>query len=161
MSTIAYAQFTTARDAAQPGTSSSTQKPGVSTYVDALAALVPAEVLTLHGLILTATTKVENGVTTITELPTLRWAFWGLIVLAAALYAVSRVLGGKLDKFDVFRVLIPPSAVVAWTMLQRATAFDAVCGDLGQAPRTVVALFLAVLLGIAAGALAYKADQRQ
>ena len=32
--------------------------------------------------------------------------------------------------------------------------------DIHEAPRTVVALFLAVILGLVAGALAYKADQK-
>ena len=72
MSTIAYAQFTTRREAAAPGTSTSASPPGVKTYVDALAALVPAEVLTLHALILSVTTKVDGNVTQITETRTLQ-----------------------------------------------------------------------------------------
>jgi hypothetical protein len=45
-------------------------------------------------------------------------------------------------------------------MLQRATAFDAVWSTLGDAPRTVIALFGAVLLGVVAGLLANGADRR-
>jgi hypothetical protein len=59
------------------------------------------------------------------------------------------------------RMAIPPLAFVGWTMLQRATAFDAIFPGMAEAPRTVVALFLGVLLGLVASALAYKADQRQ
>ncbi len=71
MSTMAYAQFTNRREAAQPGTSTSAAPPGVRTYVDALAALVPAETLTLHGLILSLTTKTEGNATKITAPDTL------------------------------------------------------------------------------------------
>jgi hypothetical protein len=58
MSTIAYALFTTAREKAQPGTSKNRSSPGVSTYVDTLASLVPSEVLILHGVILSVTTTI-------------------------------------------------------------------------------------------------------
>jgi len=58
MSTLAYAQLTNKRDDAAPGTSETTNAPGVKSYVDALAALVPAEVLTLHALVISATTTI-------------------------------------------------------------------------------------------------------
>ena len=44
MSTLAYAALTTKREQSDPKTSTSTSPPGLKTYVDALAALVPAEV---------------------------------------------------------------------------------------------------------------------
>jgi hypothetical protein len=161
MSTLAYAQLTNKRDAAAPGTSETTQSPGVRSYVDALAALVPAEVLSLHALIISATTTMGPDKTTkISEVPTLEWAFWGLICLAAVLYAGPRVLDHKFDRWDWLRILIPPLSFVAWTMLQRTTAFDAVYPSVGSAQRTVAALFLAVVLGGVATALAYKADAK-
>lgn len=77
MSTLAYAQLTTKRDTAQPGTSHTTGQPGMKSYVDALAALVPAETLTLHALIISATTTIgANGATTISDPVTPYWAFW-------------------------------------------------------------------------------------
>lgn len=160
MSTLAYAQLTTKRDDARPSTSTSTAPPGVKTYVDALAALVPAEVLTLHALVLSVTTKVESNVTRITEVATLRWAFVGLLVVSVGLYVAPRLLDKKWDRLDLLRMLIPPLAFVGWTMLQRATAFDATFPNTNDAARTVAALFLAVALGAAAAALAYKADQK-
>jgi hypothetical protein len=65
--------------------------PGVTSYVDALSALVPAEVLALHAALLTVTTTtVENPagevVTTITEPGALKLVFWGLIVLCFIFY---------------------------------------------------------------------------
>ena len=161
MSTLAYAALTTKRDLAKPGTSETTAAPGVKSYVDALSALVPAEVLTLHAVIISFTTKITGDTTKIEDATTLSWAFLGLLILAAALYATPRLLDSKWDKLDWLRVFIPPLAFAAWTMLQRATAFDAAFPELAQAPRTVAALFLAVVLGALATSLAYKADQKQ
>lgn len=144
----------------QSRTSTTSSPPGVKTYVDALAALVPAEVLTLHGIFLTVTTQVDNSVTKITDPVTLSWAFLGLIVFSVGLYVVPRLLAKKWDALDWFRMAIPPLAFIGWTMLQRATAFDAVLPQMGNAPRTVVALFLAVVLGTGATVLAQKADQK-
>lgn len=161
MSTLAYAALTTRREQAVPNTSRKQSPPGVGTYVDALAALVPAEVLTLHAVILSVTTKTDKATTQIIAPETLFWAFFGLIVLSALFYVTPRLLARKWDRLDYVRMAIPPLAFVGWTMLQRATAFDAVCTSLAAAPRTVLALFLGVLLGLAAAALAYKADQKQ
>ena len=160
MSTLAYAQFTTAREESPPGTSTRTQPPGTKTYVDALSALVPAEVLTLHAVILPATTTVKDGATTISAPETLQWAFLGLLLLAVGLYVGPRLIAGKWDRLDWLRAAIPPAALVGWTMLQRTTAFDAVFPDFHEAPRTVIALFLGVVLGLVAGALAYQADRK-
>lgn len=158
MSTLAFAEFTTKREEAVPGSSSSQNPPGVSTFVDALAALVPAEVLTLHAVILSVTTTKTDKVTTISEPQTLQWAFAGLIVTSIVLYVVPRF--SKWDKLDYLRAAIPPLAFVGWTMLQRSTAFDAVAPALKDAPRTVIALFLGVVLGLVASALANKADKK-
>jgi hypothetical protein len=163
MSTLAFAALTNRREDATPGTSTTTGSPGLNTFVDALAALIPAEVLTLHAVILSFTTKAGkdaagNPATSIVEQPTLFWSFFGLILLAVVFYLGPRL--GRLDKWDFGRAAIPPIAFVAWTMIQRATAFDAVCPTLGQAPRTALALFIAVLLGLAAAGLGFKADQK-
>lgn len=160
MSTVAYAALTTVREAADPKTKTRDTAPSVNTYVDAIAALVPAEVLALHAVIVSATTETVDGVTEITSRPTLYWAFFGLLVLSIGLYVGYRLMAKKWDKLDLARMFIPPLAFVGWTMLQRATAFDAVFPDMADAPRTVVALFLAVILGVLAAALAYKAEQK-
>lgn len=159
MSTLAYALLTTSRDNAAPGTSTSTSPPGVRTYVDALAALVPTEVLTLHAVFVSVTTKVEGSTTTITQPGILAGAFFGLLLLSSILYASWRVLAKKWERLDYLRMLIPPLALFGWTMLQRSTAFDAVFPRVEEATRTIGAVFLAVGLGLAAAALAYKADQ--
>ena len=78
MSTLAYARLTTSREAAAPHTSTP-KSPGVGTYIDAFAALVPAEVLTLHAVIISYTTRTVDQKTFI--LPegwnTLQVSFWG------------------------------------------------------------------------------------
>ncbi|MGE0672123.1 MAG: hypothetical protein AB7O64_03625 [Methylibium sp.] len=180
MSTLAYAQLTNAREAATPGTSTSTGKPGIQTYVDAFTALVPAEVLTLHALVISVTTEIPKaaaaGATAAASaassasaaasriipeaVETLAFSFWGLVVASAALYAAPRLMGGHWDRFDWVRVLIAPFAFVGWTMLQRTTAFDAAFPDLQQAPRTVIALFLGATLGAITAALAQQADKK-
>lgn len=165
MSTLAYAALTTRRDESEPNTSRTSSPPGVGSWVDALAALVPAEVLGLHAVILSFTTSTSEGEagtasTAITEPTTLAWAFAGLCLVSVALYVVPRVKDRMWDRLDFLRAAIPPLAFVGWTMLQRSTAFDAVWPQLGQAPRAVIALFLAVVLGLAASALGYKADQQ-
>jgi putative exporter of polyketide antibiotics len=165
MSTLAYAALTTRRDEADPGSSGASAPPGLGTWVDALAALVPAEVLGLHALILAFTTRVHeepggHAITVVSEPATLAAAFVGLCVVSAAFYVVPRLRDRMWDRLDFLRVAIPPLAFVGWTMLQRSTAFDAIWPQLPSAPRTVIALFLAVLLGLAASLLGYKADQQ-
>src|ERR1700739_3089586 len=104
MSTVAYAQLTNRRDLATPGTSSATS-PGIGTYADALSALVPAEVLSVHALVISATTEMTDKGAVITDPPTLRWAFWGFIVVSIGFYIIPRWFGGRLDKLDIARVL--------------------------------------------------------
>jgi hypothetical protein len=164
MSTLAYAAMTRKREEAKPGTSTTTSAPGIKTYVDALAALVPAEVLTAHAAILTFTTetvdKAGKATVTITEPGTLFWVFYALIGVSMALYAAGRLMASRWDSWDWLRVVIPPLAFVGWTMLQKATAFDAVAPGFSQAGRSAAAIIGAVLLGLLAAVLAYKADQK-
>jgi hypothetical protein len=159
MSTLAYAQLTNLRDLAAPGTSSTTS-PGVGTYADTLAALVPAEVLSVHALVISATTEMMDKGTVITDMPTLRLAFWGFLIVSVGFYIIPRWYGGRLDKLDYLRVLIPPLAFVGWTMLQRTTAFDAAFPSMTGTQRTVAGLFLAVVLAAGAATFAYSADQK-
>jgi hypothetical protein len=157
MSTISYAALTSIRnDQARDNNHGQS----VSTYVDAVAALVPAEVLALHAVILSATTETTDGITKITASGTLIGAFVGLVLLSIGLYVGYRLFKKVWDKWDWARMFIPPLSFVVWTMLQRSTAFDAVYPSLGDAPRTVVALFLTIILGVSATLLAYKANQK-
>ena len=163
MSTVAFAALTTKREDATPGKSFDEAAPGLKAYVDVLTALVPSEVLTIHAAVLSLTTAIQKAPdgttsTVISDPQTLSLAFFGLIVLSALLYGFTR--GRKWDNLDYVRILIPPAAVVGWTMAQRATAFDAVAPHWTAAQRGVAALFLAVVLGGAATTLAYRADRK-
>jgi len=161
MSTFCYAYLTNRRDAMAPGRSTSNAT-GIKTYIDAVLALVPAEVLALHAVIVSFTTKVDNKITTITDQATLSYSFYGLIVLTFIIYIFGRLKtkDKSWDKYDYFRMFIPPLAFIGWTMLQTVTAFDAAFPGLAQSARMVIASFLAVLLGIIASYLGSKADQK-
>ena len=161
MSTILFSRITKLRDKAPEGKSLTTAPPGMPTYVDAMAALVPAEVLSLHAIILSFTTKTETidgkSVVTIIDAGILSGVFYGLILLSIFLYVIPK--SGDWRNLDVIRALIPPIAFITWTMLQKATAFDAVCPGFSSAKRTVIALFVAVVLGVISTYLAKKSDQ--
>src|SRR5882724_8115744 len=163
MSIVAYAQMTNFREAAKPGESLPNAKTGggISTYTDALAALVPAEVLTVHALIISAvTTKTDQGAK-ITDMSSLSWAFYGMCALSVFIYIVPRAMGGQWDRVDILRMLVPLFAFIGWTMLQPTSAFDAVAPSVTIAQRTIVAIFFAVILGALATVFAYKADAKK
>jgi hypothetical protein len=151
MSSLMYGALTTQQE---QGTKATT--PVFSTYLDTLTALVPAEVLALHGVILPFTTKTVDSTTTITESGTLFWSFWGLLVLSTLFYIAPHLINRKWEPLDYARMFFPPLAFIGWTMLQRTTAFDAVWPGLAEAPRTVIALFLATILGLTASYLSIK-----
>ena len=165
MSTLLYSAVTRARQAAPPaappaGAGPAPQQPPLSKYLDTLAALVPAEVLAAHAAILgftTSSTTGSNGdkTTTITDAAVLRGSFWALVFIAALLYVVGH--WGAWKRWDTARVFIPPAAFIGWTMLQRATAFDAVAPSWSGNARQAVGILGAIVLAVIATALAYKA----
>jgi hypothetical protein len=160
VSTLAYSKLTTMREETSPPPP--VQKTGVKNYVDAMAALVPSEVLALHAVIVSVAIKTGhdaagNPTTIVAEPVPLRFAFWGLIVFSIALYIAPRPW--PWPKSDLLRAAIPPLAFVAWTMLQRATAFDAVFPGVSDVTRDVIAYFAAAALGFLANTLAGTADR--
>lgn len=179
MSTLAYGTLTRRREEA-PVSRGRSSLPGVKGYVDAVAALVPTEVLAFHALALQFTTETvetegagavgsaageviptEDGeaVTAITDPVTLRWVFVGLLLAAPILYVVAHRRNHRgWHASDTVRMLIPPIAFVAWTMLQKSTAFDAVAGGIADAPRFLIASAAAIVVGLMARELAFKAD---
>jgi hypothetical protein len=159
LSSIAYGALTRKRNAGEKGKSTSEDAPGVKTYIDALAALVPAEVLAVHATIMTFTTSTSDDgseTTTITEPGTLEWVFWVLLAASAALYIFG--LKHRPYGYGWLRLLIPPTAFVGWAMLQNPSVFDAIDTSLAQSDRTAIALSGALILGPLAAALGSKAD---
>jgi hypothetical protein len=158
MSTVLYAQRTVTRYAA---TADETPKPAL--VLDSVAALVPAEVLAAHALIMPlltekATTPQGEVVTIISEVnaATLGWVFWALLALASGVFLVGR-MGSAFRRGDVLRVLIPPAAFVCWAMLQQSTVFDGAFPDVSAGSRNAGAILGAIALGVLAGVLAYTA----
>lgn len=161
MATLAYAIRTEQREDSPSGTSESTGKPGSSTWIDAMAALVPAEVLAAHAFILTLTTKTtdtpgDEDVTTITDPGLLKGVFWALLALAAALYVIKKIK--SFHGWDYARAVLPAAAFVLWSMLTPSSAFDAQFDWDGNA-RIAIAVIGAILVAAIAKALGVKADR--
>ena len=164
MSTLLYAALTANREAAPRGMSEEDAPPGVKTYVDALAALVPAEALAIHAFVLGLTTDTDaHGTTVYTDKTALKWSFWGIILLTIVLYVVRHSQGTRTRRWsrpDALRLLIPPAAFVGWAMLQQPSAFDAVW-SVNLDRRYIVAAFVAIGLGILAAQLGTVADKEE
>ncbi|HVS08773.1 MAG TPA: hypothetical protein VMS76_02780 [Planctomycetota bacterium] len=160
MSAFAYGRLTREQEQVSSAADSGRDdRKTIFAYVAALAAVIPAEILALHGLIVAATTATTidgQGATTtaVVARDLLSWSFLGLLVLSVILTAGG--LGRLRPKgpADVLRFVLPALAFVGWTMLQRATAFDAVAPWLDSRTRTVVGLFLAALVLFVATRLA-------
>jgi hypothetical protein len=172
MSSVVYGALTAQREAAPEGTSKEEEAPGFGSYVDVVAALVPAEILAANAALLplmaeTSTDDSGNVITTIQDPANLKLVFWLSIVFSIALYVIgdrtrARVAARKREeeaeagtevavvswnRWNTVRALIPAGAYVAWTMLQKSTA-----------TRLVIAVFGAIALGAIAKLLSDKAD---
>jgi hypothetical protein len=178
MSTVAFGALTTRREASDSGKSTSAQPPGLNSYVDTLAALVPAEVLAIHMLVMSIVTTTDSqGRTTLADAATLRVAFWLLIGLSAVLYVLGRrpvPTPAQLRKTsdaapfwqrwewqDWIRLLIPPAAFVGWTMLEPVSAWTAVAPHTSIEMRVLIATVTAVMLAAVTKALVSHADNKQ
>ena len=137
----------------------------VRRYADLLAAVVPAEVLAFYeGIVVpNLTESVKNQVgdieTRITHLWWLVVGFVFCIVLCFAIYVGVHSIK-ECERWDIFRILIPPLAFIGWTMLQRPSSFDIFALDVDQHVGAVIAGGLAILLGFSTRWLARKADQK-
>lgn len=166
MSTLAYGALTRLRENAAPGTSSSTQPPGLRSWVDVLTALIPVEVLAAQAVVVALATRTSrdvsgNVVTVITAPGTIRWAFAGLALASIALYAVGHVGTAIRDwnGADWLRMLIPPLALLMWTMLVRTSAFDALFPGTDDQLRYAAAAVSAAVLAVVVATLSYRAAQ--
>lgn len=178
MSTVAFGALTTRREASDSATSKSSQPPGLNSYIDILAALVPAEVLAIHALVIASvTTTNSRGQTQITQPGTLRLAFWLLVGLSVALFVlgrqptatptVARQQSGatvprwqRLEWQDLIRMLIPAAAFAGWTMLEPTSAWNTVAAGMSSGTRLLIPLVGAVLLAAVTKALASHSDKK-
>jgi IPT/TIG domain len=149
--------------AAEPaGQSQDTLPPAMGIYIDALAALVPAEALAFYaGIVIpnaTHTSSVSGkNVTVISNPSLLEWSCAGLLALSSLLYVVGRKKG-QLHPWDVLRFFIPPMAFAAWLLVQNPGIWDIWWPGSSIGAHAVIAAFVGVVLGIAASALGQQAD---
>ena len=127
-STPAHVPFTLEVPQAAPGTP---EKKEVNKFVDSVAALVPAEALAIHLLIFDAVTekdetKPDSLTVTFVDKDWAQRGWWLCLVAVLLLYLVPHVLKGKFGFLDVFRMLIPVAAFVAWSWMLETSLFDAV-----------------------------------
>src|SRR5215470_9992440 len=166
MSSVVSGALATRREQSNSGTSTSTQPPGLSTYVDVLAALVPAEVLAINTIVVTLVTKsVPGGGTQPTDPATLRLAFWLLLGLSSVLYALGRqqsLAQVRRPKgwtpADAVRILIPAAAFTGWAMLDPNSAWSAVVPGMSTGTRILIGVVGASAFAAIAKALATQAD---
>lgn len=163
MGSFVYGYVTAKRMVASPGESQATAAPAMTTYIDALAALVPAEALALYAVIVvpnvTRSVPVTGKTGTVISDPALLgWSCAGLLVLSAGLYIIGR-MKAKLTLWDIPRALIPLAAFTGWMLVQSPGVFDVWWHGSSMAGRVVIAAFAAIVLGVLAKALGYQADQ--
>jgi peptidoglycan/LPS O-acetylase OafA/YrhL len=172
VSTLIYEAITSAREATQPQNALMVREaatPGEGTkipkLVDSVAALVPVEVLAAHaavlGVVATTSDPGDKGpvVVTITEDGWATGAWFVLLGVALLFYVVPHVVKGKWDGWDWLRMLIPPVAFAAWTMLAKGTLFDAV-NDWDSLTRTLVAVAIGLAALLASQATAEEAEKK-
>jgi hypothetical protein len=161
MSTILYANLTKRRKIVK----TEDDKGKIPEILDGIAAIIPAEILTLHALALQFTTKTETNasgeaVTSITAAGTLVIAFFFLFVLCMVFYWVGagfpNIRSWKIEEWA--RAIVPALAFVCWTMLQKSTAFDALAPSFTSPLRFILAAGIGYLLVKIAEALAKKAN---
>lgn len=165
MGSFVYGYVTAQRAVAPPGESQATAAPAMTTYIDTLAALVPAEALAIYaGVVVPNATRavpVTGGTGTVISDPALLgWSCAGLMVLSAGLYIVGRMKEKHdLSLWDIPRALVPLAAFTGWMLVQSPGVFDVWWPSSSMAGRVVIAAFAAIVLGVLAKALGYQADQ--
>ncbi|MEL6706432.1 MAG: hypothetical protein AAFP15_19365 [Bacteroidota bacterium] len=156
-------------------TPNGTTQDTTGSYITAVLALLPSEVIVLHSAFMAYATRQETdgsdsvpGAETISilivEPRPLAFAFVFLLVASLLLYVVGRIQTGQwVWSKDLLRMLIPPIAFTAWCLLEPVTAIDGLLNvlewteDVTEAWRSVVGLSTAVIVSMAATALAYQA----
>jgi len=166
MSSFVYGLVTSKRMASPAGQSQKNAAPAMTTYVDTLAALVPAEALALYSAVVipnvTKTVSAGGKAETVISSPgLLEWSCAGLMVLSAALYLVGRYKNARLTPWDIPRFLIPPAALAAWMLVQNPGVFDVWWPGSAIGERVIIAAFAAIVLGVLAKSLGYQADMAQ
>jgi len=166
MSIAGYAIVSGLRSEADEDVSVSTAPPGVGVYVDALSALVPAEVLIAHAAIMSKATTTtvkdeatEEVVTTVVPSPAFGWIYLALIVLSLILYVSVRKARSTWANLDYFRMFLPPLAFIGWTMGERVTLFDATFPTFDGLARFGIVVVGALAIGAVASFLGWSQNK--
>jgi hypothetical protein len=92
-----------------------TAKAEENKLVTTVAALIPTEIVALHGLVLSVTTSTgADGSTTITKPGPLKWSLIVLVFLSVVVYLIGRGRERWKKPNDIVRAAIPACAVVVW-----------------------------------------------
>jgi|GEM_PF-6059097 len=182
MSTLIYGALNAQRKAAPKGESKDKKPPAFGSYLDVVAALVPAEILAVNVALLqklsdSGTTEAGDPVTKVPNPSDLKLVFWLSIVVSIFLYLVGEwtrarteaekagksVTGGRRPwrEWSWLRAVVPGAAYVVWAMLEQPSAFDGVANDLAEGTRLVIAVFAALVLAGIAKVLSDRADDTE
>ena len=127
MSTILYARSTRRAEtnpllAGVADEDAETGEQKASELAQKVAALVPAEVLLIWAAVLAEGVDAEaDGTTKIVNETLMKWSLVGGAALALLLYVIPKLIGGWSPK-DWGRMVVPPLAFLAWTLLTGSTA---------------------------------------
>jgi hypothetical protein len=170
VSALLYGALTAKRETTL-GDTTSDVAPGFKTYVDALAALVPAEVLAA-ALALTPlssnSTRAEGGTSeatvNVTSHSDLKLTFYILFFLGPILYLIGHTKGlrtrSTLSWSDLARMFIPAFAFIGWMAAQHpSTLFDAAV-SISDAKKAIFIVVGSIVLGALAARLGIRADQQ-
>jgi hypothetical protein len=143
--------------------------PALGTSVDALVALVPADVLAAAAVLTplsTNTTRTSEDRFTVATVhhADLKLTFFLLVALGPALYLIGHTKGFRdrsaLGWLDIPRILIPALAFVGWTAaLRPAALFDAAV-SISDYHKAILIVIGALVLGTLAHGLGIQADRQ-
>ncbi len=157
MSTLAYASLTNQRFSAEPDKGTNNPQTGVKTYVDALSALVPAEVLAAHAVVINFLYDSKSKFDGHSDAQ-IGVLFASMVILSSLLFVAPRLLGGTAwMRGDVVRALIPPAAFVGWSVLQPVSLIDGWCEGIDKQLMSAFVIVLAIVLGVLTSSLANAA----
>lgn len=164
MSTVLYGAISRKRVEAPADESTNKAAPGLKTYTDILAALLPSEALAAFHVVLTL---AESG-TSANEADIISQSdghlvFYSFVGSALALYLIGRVRHLQNPKDfggDVFRSAIPAFAMAIWILIERPD-FVPVAAEWSSTARIIVAVLGPILLGAAAAALGVRAHKQK
>lgn len=132
-------------------------------YVDALAAIIPAEALVFYSVALPLATNVvkvdQQETLTIQSQSAVQAVLVFSVLLSLAFFLFGRGITDW-ERLDYLRAALPPIAAMLWLVLQNPSTMFLVFNQLDEALSRVVALFLAAVVGGLAAKLGIEAQNK-